>query len=340
MTSEHEQREPMNDSPECAFYSVSDSRHFLGAVALLNSLRLVGHTEPFFLVDAGLTAEQRELLRRHATLLPAPEVHPIFVGPTGPMQKPADVAVLFDADIIVVRPLTELIDAARAGRIVSFVNDPPNHDRFFAEWEAALALQPRCGGPYLNAGQLFVPATLSRRLFEPWVEGQMKLDLEGTWLGKGHLEDPFYFADQDVLNAVLRSEFAADELMTMDYRLAPHPPFEELRMVDSARMVCRYSDGVEPFLLHHTHAKPWLTATRSSIYTRLLTRLLLASDVALPLTPEDLPPRLRVGTLANIDRCRASMQASSYAYARKRLGTFGIRTRVRAWRRSHRRESG
>src|SRR5690348_1230595 len=116
----------------CAFYSMCDSRHFPGAVALLNSLRLVGHDEPMFLVDAGLTDEQRTLIARHVTVIPAPEGVPVFrLPPFGPSKHPAGVAILLDADIIVVRPLRHLIDVARNGRLVGFINDKPNHERFF-----------------------------------------------------------------------------------------------------------------------------------------------------------------------------------------------------------------
>ena len=50
--------------PAAAFYCVADERYFLGAVGLINSLRLVGHTEPIFLLDCGLTAAQRRLAGR------------------------------------------------------------------------------------------------------------------------------------------------------------------------------------------------------------------------------------------------------------------------------------
>ena len=46
-----------------AFYCVSDDRYFLGAVGLINSLRLVGHSEPIHLLDCGLTAGQAEVAR-------------------------------------------------------------------------------------------------------------------------------------------------------------------------------------------------------------------------------------------------------------------------------------
>ena len=57
--------------PAVAFYAVT-GRDFFGAVALLNSLRLLGHDEPLLVVDCGMTARQRELLAEHATALPAP----------------------------------------------------------------------------------------------------------------------------------------------------------------------------------------------------------------------------------------------------------------------------
>jgi hypothetical protein len=74
--------------------------YYLSRVALLNSLRLIGHGEPIFLVDAGLTAQQRDLLGGHTTLVPAPEDAPaVFLTPLGPMRHPADVAILLDADV-------------------------------------------------------------------------------------------------------------------------------------------------------------------------------------------------------------------------------------------------
>jgi hypothetical protein len=322
----------------CAFYSVCDSRHFPGAVALLNSLRLAGHDEPIFLVDAGLTAEQRSLIAEHVTLIPAPQGVPVFhLTPLGPLEHPASVAVLLDADIIVVRPLADLIAVARGGRLVGFVNNEPNHDRFFPEWSSALGLGPLRRQPYLNAGQLFVPGSLSSRLLERWSEGQAKVAIKRTRYGKARLPDPFYFADQDVLNAIVAAELAPDDVSIVEHRLAPHPPFAGLRLVDPDRLLCDYSDGARPFLLHHILAKPWLKATRTTVYSLLLPRLLLAPDVAVRLEPDQLPLRLREGWLAAADRRRADAQASLFFHAKAQLCRFGIRTRIRtrvaAWQR-------
>jgi hypothetical protein len=318
----------------CAFYVISDSRFFLGTVALLNSLRLVGHGEPIFLVDAGLTPEQRHMIADHVTMIPAPEGSPAtFLKMLGPLEFPAKVAILLDADVIVVRPLTELIQAARDGRLVAFVNNEPNHARFFPDWASALALGPLRRQPYFAAGQLLIPESLSRRLLHPWKEGQAKIDIRRTLLGGGTLSDPFYFLDMDVLNAVVAAQFEAEEIVLLEHRLAPVPPFPGLRLVDRESLFCHYPDGVRPFLLHHALAKPWLKATCTNIYSLLLPRLLLSPDVAIRLEPKQLPLRLREGWFAAADRRRANMQAFVYAEARAQLGRFGIRTRIAEWRR-------
>jgi hypothetical protein len=313
----------------CAFYTVSDSGFFPGAVALLNSLRLMGHEEPLFLVDAGLTAEQRRLLADHVTLIPAPERAPvILLKQLAPMMYPANVSVLLDADIIVTRPLTELIDAAQSGRIVAFVDEEETRDRSFLEWRSLLGLGSLRQQPYVNAGQLFVPLSLARKLLDLWVEGQAKVDAQRTWHGEGRLSEPLYFGDQDVLNALVAAHFEPEQITIVEHRLAPFPPFPELRLIDERRLLCLYADGAQPYLLHHILAKPWLKTTRTTIYSLLLPRLLFAPDVALRLEPGQLPLRLRAGRLAAADRGRANFQALVYSHSRRQLGRFGIRTRI------------
>lgn len=321
----------------CAFYSVSDSRFFLGAVALINSLRLAGHDEPIFIVDTGLTPGQRSRLAEHVTLIPAPGSEAsVLLTPLGPSIHPARVQILIDADIIVTHPLSRFIEAARAGRIVAFVEPEPTHTRSFREWTSALDLPSFRSQPYVNAGQLFVPESLGSRLYPRWRDAQRKVDLKDTRYGKARLSDPFYFADQDVLNAVLAGHFEVEELMLAEHRLAPHYPFPGLALVDATELVCRYGDGAEPSLLHHILAKPWLKATRTTVYSQLLPRLLLASDVALQLEPSELPRRLRHGRLAAVDRRRAHVQTLIHAHSRRQLGRLGIRTRIAEWRRRRR----
>ncbi len=60
-------------SSRAAFYCVSSAEYFLGAVAMINSLRLNGHREPIYLLDAGLSDDQRALLAAEVTIVKAPE---------------------------------------------------------------------------------------------------------------------------------------------------------------------------------------------------------------------------------------------------------------------------
>ena len=86
------------------FYSVADSDYFLGATALLNSLRLIGHREPFYLLDGGLAGHQREQLASECTLVPIPAgLAPKMAKWLAPLAHPARTMVLLDADVVVVR---------------------------------------------------------------------------------------------------------------------------------------------------------------------------------------------------------------------------------------------
>jgi hypothetical protein len=325
--------------PGAAFYTVCDDRYFVGLVALINSLRLVGHDEPIFVVDAGLAPRQREILAGEARLLRAPEGTAVwFLKPFGALTHRAGVSVLVDSDMIVLRPLTEIIAAAQPKRLVAFGNNPPNHDRFFADWTAALELPLVRRYDYFNAGILFIPASLNPQLIDLWVEAQERLGLQGTRPGyasvsKASLSDPFYFGDQDVLNPLAGAYLSPDQIMLLPHWLAPVPPFTGLRLDDAAALICRYTDGVSPFLLHHITSKPWLSATPRNAYARLLPRLLLRPDLAIRLDPGDVPVRLRDGRVAAAERLRASIQAQAVAGARRQLGKLGIRTRLATLRR-------
>jgi hypothetical protein len=146
------------------------------------------------------------------------------------------------------------------------------------------------------------------------------------------LSAPFYFADQDVVNAVLAALLTPDEILCLEHRLAPHPPFTDVAVVDEQQLSCVSRDGTHPYLLHHTLAKPWLKPTPVNAYSRLLPRLLFASDVALRLRPEQVPLRLRTGRLGHVDRARADVQARMQIRTRKLVYSAGLRTRLAAWR--------
>ena len=112
-------------TPPAAFYCVSSELYFPGAVGLVNSLRLQGHSEPMLPARLrALRAPSAELIAPDATIVPAPrELPPYLLKTLAPLAHPAEVSVLIDIDMIVTRPLDELIERAAEGAAVAFRDD-------------------------------------------------------------------------------------------------------------------------------------------------------------------------------------------------------------------------
>jgi len=310
---------------EAAFYTVSDADYFVGTVALLNSIRLVGHDEQFFVSDCGLDGRQRRFLEPLATLVDA-SLHevPHHAKLRAALEHEADVMILLDSDMLVVRRLDELIARAERGSIVAFAD--PLADRFDPRWGSLLGLEDLNRGTYVNAGVLVVPRQLAGPLFASVLSAQEVVDLEQTRLGQGTTSNPFYFVDQDVWNAVLTSRAGGGKLDVLPNRLAPHPPFKGLRRSGDGNRYT-YGNGEAPFVLHHVLAKPWLRRTRRNLYSRLLPQLLLEPGLPMRLERRDLPLRLRPGLLAE----PARMYADAVGAGRLLRGRLGIRRRLNAW---------
>jgi hypothetical protein len=314
--------------PPLAFYSVSGRDFFPGAVALVNSLRLVGHTDPVFVLDCGMDPDQREHLSRVATVLPAPaDAAPSLLKLAAPLAHPAEAMVVLDADMIATRRLDEPIEQARNGRLVAFENES---QRYFEEWGALLGLGALRRGPYLSSGAIFAGGETGRELFSVIAEKQAALEPERTWLGGGDEADPLFYADQDILNAVALARLRPEQVVALESRLGAIPPFTDLRLLDAGTLRCAHADGTEPYLLHHYFRKPWLVAMRSNVYSRLLTRLLLSEDVAIRLDPARLPRRLRTGRAAAASRLAVDVGVGGPAALRRRLGRRP--RRIEAWR--------
>ena len=64
-------------------------------------------------------------------------------------------------------------------------------------------------------------------------------------------------------------------------RLAAIPPFAACACSTRRGCACAIADGAEPYVLHHFDRKPWLGPIYHGLYSRLLSRLWLGSDVAL-----------------------------------------------------------
>jgi hypothetical protein len=295
-----------------AFFCISNHRHFLGAVALLNSLREVGHHEPFYLVDCGLTDRQRKLVSPHATLIPAPEdVPPTMLKMHGPLHVDPDIAIILDADIIAVRPLSDLIGP----KPVVFLNDWTW--RFEPEW-IRLGYGSLSRIPYLNAGQMILPRTSG---LTPLLQrgNQRVLEIVRAEPEKGRVpSDPFYYTDQDVLNALIAS-LDSDAYVVSDE--VAYWPFDE--SLAGAR------------LLHHILDKPWLKRLRSNPYSREMARLLGTGPVKVP--THEIPVRLRSGALGSVGRARGAVQHTLREHTRGRLG---LRRRLTERAASRRRLTG
>jgi hypothetical protein len=116
-------------------------------------------------------------------------------------------------------------------------------------------------------------------------------------------EHPFFFADQDVLNAVLATAVDPSRVVELDRHLEATPPFAGLRVVDPDTLRCAYDDATEPYAVHHlTPVKPWFEPTVPGVYTKLLLRLLRGRDVAIRVPRRELPLHLRQGMIAGARR--------------------------------------
>ena len=284
-----------------AFYCVADERYFLGAVGLVNSLRLVGHDEPVFLLDCGLTDSQRALLERETEIVEMPsEAAPTMLKTIAPLRRPAETMVLIDTDMIATRSLAPLIEQTAAGKVVAARNDT---DRHLPEWGDLLELGELRRHPYVSFGLVALGGPQAVELLELIDDRQRRVDFERTyWREQRITPYPFLFADQDVLNAVLAARLEPGELVALDGQLAPLPPFQGLRVVDERTLRCAHADGTEPYVVHHWLAKPWLEPTHEGVYSQLLRRLLVRDDVAIQVPAEEIPPWLRRGPRAWAER--------------------------------------
>jgi hypothetical protein len=290
--------------PKAAFYCMSSRLYFLGAVGMINSLRLVGHTEPLFLLDCGLTDEQREMLGAHVTLVPAPssaDPEPFLLKAVAPLEHPADVMVLIDADMVVCRPLTPLIEQAAEERVVAFKD---NIDRFVPAWGDLLGLGATRRQPYVSSGLVFLGGAVGHEVLRLMNASRSRVDYDRSHFAENVPDYPFMYLDQDILNAVLATRVEPDRTVILDTNLAPIPPFRRLQVLDERALRCAHADGTEPYVLHQFVRKPWVEPMYHSPYSRLLARLLLGPDIAIRVPEEEVPLRMRNGPLARLERRR------------------------------------
>jgi hypothetical protein len=313
---------------ETAFYTLADTNHFLGVVALLNSMRLVGHGEPLIVTDAGLTDRQRAMLAPHAEVFsPIWRTGEVvdFLRHQAPLRDRRHRTVIVDSDVIVLRSLGPLLDLADQGSIVAVTDGVPG--RFYAEWGELLNLGTAAPHTYVNTGFAVYPADPGLEVME-LVRGFAHLvGKDRTMRGAGASSDPFYYSEQDVFNGVMACR-PPSELVALPHGDGPHPPFTGLKVADPASLAVETTNGRQPYVMHHVLAKPWLANTPENAYSQLLPRLLLADDLTIRLRPDEVPRRFRSGWSGVLAR----KQTNAAATARNVRGRAGIRRRLLVWR--------
>ena len=316
---------PSSPMPGRAIYTVGDERFFVGVVALINSLRLMGHREPILVLDCGLTESQAGLLRPEATLIAAPRnTPPHLLKHVLPLAEPADAMLLIDADIVVTQSLESLFQRAEVAGGVAFAD--ALGDRFEPEWQTLLDLPSLRREPYFNSGLLVLSKKLAETLLGGLRDSGGRADLTRSMASSGRT--PTIPCTSSTRTSSTRSPPAA------------YPPERSrcsttgscrIRRSRASRSSIRlnsnvaYGDGVLTFGLHHIQAKPWLADVVPNTYSRLLPRLLLADDLAIRVDPSMLPRRLRNGVLGAAARRRSAAAVE----ARGLRGSVGVRRRLR-----------
>ena len=285
--------------PSVAFFAVCNARDFIALAALINSIRAVGHRERIYVTDCGLTAAQRRVLKPHVTFLEAPDGYPPFLMKThGALEIDPEVAIILDADVILLRSLADLV----GDRPVFFRDPIPN--RFHPDWEM-LGLGPMLPLPYVNSGHCILPrqsGLLPR--FREAIERMLEI-VRGHPALATTPTSPFFYADQDALAALVATLAPESHVLSEE---AAYWPFVE--GVEDAR------------LLHHIIDKPWLTPLRPSVYTRQMIKLLGRGPVCVP--AGQVPGFVRAGARGGLTR---QLHATRHAARDTFRGRLGIRDR-------------
>ena len=283
--------------PPVAFFAVSNSRHFLGLVALINSLRRVGHDEPIYVVDCGLQQHERALLETHVELVPAlADTPPALLKLFAPRQVAPDIAIVIDADVIVTQTLAPLIGE----KLVVFAD--PIGERFYPEWHE-LGFGHVSPTPTANSGHLIVPSSSGALdALQDGMERVIELVQRDPTLASS-MAAPFYLADQDVLNAYLGTLPPDGYVRSTAAAYWPFAaPLEDVR------------------LLHHIMWKPWLHSLRPNAYSERMVTLLAGGPVRIP--AELVPLHLRPGRLGEASRWQRSVRHKLRGHTRGKLGVM------------------
>ena len=292
--------------PDTTFFTVADERFFPGAVCLLNSLRLSGNDAELVILDAGLTSSQRRRLEAHARLVtPTSDAlaQHLLLKSFPHALDPRGTVVVIDSDMIVTRPLDPVLEQVERGMVCMFADIEDQRQRFIPEWEEAFGLEaPLRRQNYMNAGFIALSTNHHPDLLRRYWELCHRIPPEGTLVGGGGYDQPFWGGDQDAINALLMSEVDSEAVVELPQEEGPSPELlHDVKILDRQTLACELR-GHRPYLLHYWGGpKPWarnawLRVSRDA-YVRLMKRVLFAQDAPVPMDPRELPLWLRPGPL-------------------------------------------
>lgn len=293
------------------FCTLADERYFPGAACLVNSLRLTGNTGEIVLLDVGLATRQRERLEPHVRLVDPPadlRDEPMLYKSFPHLLELNGTVVVIDSDMIVTRSLDPVLERVQAGAVCLFADIAEQRDRFIPEWQEVFQLTAplRTGQHYLNAGFIALSTDhwpdLLRRYWET-----CRLIPHGAGMAAGAAyHQPFWAGDQDAINALLMSEIASEAITELPEAEGPSADLlTDVSIVDEDTLACSLH-GHRPYLLHYWGGpKPWQPQAwmrvRRNAYVKLMPRVLLAPDVPVRMTSDELPPWLRPGPLGAVE---------------------------------------
>ena len=256
----------------------------------------------------------------------------LFLKDIGMRARPADVMIYLDADVLCVRALDPVIAEAARGQIVVFEDrlalfenersgSPPV---IYKAWQARLSLERLRARPYANAGMMILPNKIGLKLLGELKDAQRHVDDDETFVGKTDIprpSDPFYYGDQDLLNAFLADARYFDSTTTFPHENALSPPYPELVVGREGVTCAPASPGVgPPFLLHQILSKPWLKRMNVDIYYQLLVRAVNLPEGPMRLEDNAIPSFLRPDAEGESARRRRARIAMLEARVRGRLG--------------------